>query len=113
VTRSAVRDQLGQFTYARLCVFVGGDERDEPEPGRIGQCLESAGQLLGLSRLNDIAYQGRAAFGQQRGSVRVGVTVCTKPSWAYIDKYRWETARPVASTILNANEDDHDSERDS
>jgi hypothetical protein len=37
-------------------------------------------------------------------AVRVGVTVvCTETIMAYIDKYRWDVATLVTSTILDAS----------
>jgi hypothetical protein len=62
-------ERLGQLTHARLAALVRGDHRNQPQPGRVGQRLEDAGQVGGL-RLGERLAQQRdtAVIGERQGA---------------------------------------------
>ena len=59
-------ERLRQVADARLAALVRGDHRDQPQPGRVGQRLERAGQAGRLVGGYRLPQQGGAALiGQQ------------------------------------------------
>ncbi len=57
---------LGEVARARLAILARRDEREQPEPHRIGECLEESGELVGVGLGERLGLQGSAARDRQR-----------------------------------------------
>ena len=61
-------ERSGQVADAGLAAVAGGDQGDQPQPGRVGQGLEQPGEAGGLAGGDRLAQQRRAArIGQREG----------------------------------------------
>jgi hypothetical protein len=73
-------ERLGQLAHARLAALVRGDHRDQPQPGRIGQRLEDAGQVGSLCLGERLVQQrGAAVIGERPGNPAGGDGGCGHP----------------------------------
>ena len=57
-------DRFDEIANARLGAVMGGDERQQPNTGRVTESLERASDLLRRGRFDDAAGQRRAAGGE-------------------------------------------------
>ena len=73
-------DGVDELADAGFAVLVGGDDRQQAQPGRVGQGLQCASELVGLSVGQDAAGHGRTAgrfrLGERLGWEAVMAQVC-------------------------------------
>jgi hypothetical protein len=57
-------DRVGEVADAGFLVVVSGHERDEPQPGGVGEGLQRGGEGPGLGGSHHLSHDRRAAGGK-------------------------------------------------